>query len=129
MQVHYSRSGKSETDLTQIGLYFARGPVDKQMRGLPVFALPLLIPPGVAHHETRAASAPLPAGITVRELWPHMHLLGRDMTLTASLPDGTTQPLVKVVDWDFDWQTRFVLKEPRLLPCGSTVHLVAHYDN
>jgi Copper type II ascorbate-dependent monooxygenase, C-terminal domain len=129
LQVHYSRSGKTETDLTQIGLYFARGPVDKQMRVMAVLALPLLIPPGDAHYETRAASAPLPAGITVREVWPHMHLLGRDMTLTAALPDGTTQPLVKVADWDFNWQTRYVLKEPKALPRGSTVRLLAHYDN
>jgi hypothetical protein len=129
MQVHYSKTGKPELDRTRVGLYFAKAPVARQMRVLPVAAFPLRIPPGETRHEVRAASVPLPRGITVRELWPHMHLLGRDLTLTASLPDGTASTLVKVVDWDFAWQTRYVLREPRKLPRGTTIRLVAHYDN
>jgi hypothetical protein len=129
MQVHYSRTGKPESDLTRVGLYYSKAPVARQMRVLPVAALPLRIPPGEANHEVRGASPPMPEAITVRELWPHMHLLGRDMTLTATLPDGTNPTLVKVVDWDFSWQTRYVLREPRKLPRGSMVRLTAHYDN
>src|SRR5206468_3650971 len=37
LQVHYHRSGKPERDATAIGLYFARGPIDKQIRPGAVF--------------------------------------------------------------------------------------------
>src|SRR4029077_7919804 len=36
LQVHYHKSGKPETDATSIGVYFARGPIDKQIRGAAV---------------------------------------------------------------------------------------------
>jgi hypothetical protein len=58
-----------------------------------------------------------------------MHLLGRDMKVTATLPDGTLMPLVHVDNWDFNWQTSYVFKTPLHLPAGSRVDLEAHYDN
>ena len=32
MQVHYHKSGKAETDATSVGLYFAKEPVEKELR-------------------------------------------------------------------------------------------------
>ena len=36
MQVHYHRDGRLERDRTQVGLYFAKKPLEKQMLGLVV---------------------------------------------------------------------------------------------
>ena len=58
-----------------------------------------------------------------------MHLLGREMKVWATLPDGTEKPLVWIKDWDFNWQATYQLKEPLFLPKGSKVHLLAYYDN
>ena len=128
LQVHYHRTGKPETDRTKIGVYFTEGPVDKQMRVFPLVALPLRIPAGEKNYEAKAA-LPVPADVTVLGVMPHMHLVARDMTVNATLPDGTKQKMVSVPDWDFNWQTTYYFKEPVKLPAGTWLNLVAHYDN
>lgn len=128
LQVHYHKSGKPETDRTKIGLYFSKTPVDKRVRTVPMLYLPLRIPAGdkqyVVHTDMKA-----PADITVQGIMPHMHLLGREMTVTATPPNGATRKLVHVPDWDFNWQTTYAFKEPVPLPVGSKLELSARYDN
>ena len=58
-----------------------------------------------------------------------MHRLGREMKVTATLPDGTVKPLVWVTDWDFNWQQTYAFRQPLKLPHGSRLELVASYDN
>ena len=65
----------------------------------------------------------------LHSIMPHMHLLGREMKVTATLPDGTLLPLVHVNNWDFNWQTGYQFKTPLHLPAGSRVDLEARYDN
>jgi hypothetical protein len=60
---------------------------------------------------------------------PHMHLLGREMKVTATTPDGDIIPLVHVPDWDFNWQSTYTFKKPIHLPPGSRVDLQARFDN
>lgn len=128
LQVHYHRSGKVEKDRTKVGLYFTKTPVDKRIRGWPIAKLALRIPPGDSNYVVHA-SLPVKFNVTLYRVTPHMHLLGRDMKLTATLPDGKLIPLVHVNNWDFNWQTGYVLKTPLHLPAGSKVDLEAHYDN
>ncbi len=58
-----------------------------------------------------------------------MHLLGHDMTVTATLPNGMKRELIHVEPYDFNWQTRYTYKEPVRLPKGTRLDVVAHYDN
>lgn len=129
LQVHYHASGKKESDQTQIGIYFAKKPVDKRLRIMPVFA-GLNIPAGDAHYTTRGTwPLPITDDISVLEVMPHMHLLGKDMTVTATLPDQKQETMIKVPNWDFNWQTTYMYKQPLKLPANSKISLVAHYDN
>jgi hypothetical protein len=128
LQVHYHKTGKPEADRTKIGVYFSKGPVDKRVRVAPVLHRALQIPAGDSNYVVEAGM-PVPADVTVLGVTPHMHLLGREMTVTAALPDGTQKPLVRVPDWNFNWQTTYSFQEPRKLPKGSRIHLVARYDN
>lgn len=128
LQVHYHKSGKPETDLTKIGLHFAKWPVDKRIRNLMVINPLLRIPPGDSNVMI-SAEKPVNKDITILSVTPHMHLLGKEMKLTAKLPDGTDKKLVNVTDWDFNWQTIYGFKEPIKLPAGSQVDLAARYDN
>lgn len=128
LQIHYHRDGKPETDLTRIGLYLSKAPVDKRLRMLPIVDPLLYIPPGDAHYMA-AATTVIPEDITARDIMPHMHLLGHDMTMTAALPSGAVEPMVKVTDWDFNWQTKYTYQDPLKLPKGTKIRLTAHYDN
>lgn len=136
LQVHYHKSGKPETDASTIGLYFAKGPVDKQIRSAVVmpprprlFGRPQLrIPAGSARHEVKGET-------TIRQdshllaVFPHMHLLGRDFVMTAVRPDGSRQTLIRIDDWDFNWQNPYEFLKPVALPKGTKVEMLAHFDN
>ena len=128
LQVHYHRDGKPESDETQIGLTFAKTAIDKRMRNAALGNVLIAIKPGDAHYEVKAALT-VPEDVTVYDVLPHMHWLGHDMTVMATLPDGTTQQLVKVEPYDFNWQTRYTYREPVKLPKGTKLNLVSHYDN
>jgi len=60
---------------------------------------------------------------------PHMHLLGREMRVTVTYPDGTSRPLVYIDDRDFHWQGFYTFRTPVPLPGGSRVDVEAVYDN
>ncbi len=128
LQVHYHKGGKAETDLTRLGLYFCKGPVDKRVRTSMVINPFLRIPAGDSNYSIQA-SLPVPADVTVINVTPHMHLLGKSMKVTANLPDGTPKQVVNIPDWDFNWQTTYTFKEPLKLPGKSNLSLIARYDN
>ncbi|MHB8635887.1 MAG: EF-hand domain-containing protein [Fimbriimonadaceae bacterium] len=128
LQVHYHRDGKPEEDDTQIGLRFAKTPIDKRIRTAALGNPFISIPPGDAHYEVKA-NLTVPEDVTVYDVLPHMHWLGHDMTVTATLPNGSTQRLIKVEPYDFNWQTRYTYRDPIKLPKGTKLSLVAHYDN
>lgn len=128
MQVHYHPSGKPEMDKTKIAIYFCKKPVDKQLRIFPILAA-LNIPPGEANYRVKSYDFPVPFDATVIEVMPHMHLLGKEMIITATLPDGAKKTMVSVPNYDFNWQTTYSYKEPVKIPKGSTISLTARYDN
>ncbi len=131
MQVHYhNRTGAVAQDRTQIGLHFARTPVDKRIRSIPVLNRGFLIPAGAARHEVRASyTLPPTWNLHAIAVSPHMHLLGREMTVTATHPDGTVLPLIRIDDWDFHWQGTYTFARPVPLPGGTRIDVVALYDN
>jgi len=62
-------------------------------------------------------------------LSPHMHYLGTSWEVWLENPDGQKENLIKINDWDFNWQGGYYFT--RLIPAkkGSTIHAVANYDN
>ncbi len=136
LQVHYHRDGKVETDASSIGIYFAKEPIDKLVRGslvLPpragLFSRPKLsIPAGDPNYEVRGEWTAR-ADIHLHALTPHMHWLGKDLLLTAVFPDGKKRTLIKVDHWDFNWQDIYDFQSPVAIPAGTKVELLAHFDN
>jgi mono/diheme cytochrome c family protein len=129
MQLHYHPSGKAETDRSSVGIYFTKEPATKLIGGLAVRSRSLNIPAGEQRHQVTAESEPLPVPVNVLSVAPHMHLLGRQMKVTAKTPTGELVPLVWIPDWDFNWQGGYAFVEPVRLPAGSVVQLEAEYDN
>jgi hypothetical protein len=58
-----------------------------------------------------------------------MHLRGKDFRFEVEYPDGTREILLDVPHYDFNWQLRYDLVEPKLIPKGSRIHCVGHFDN
>jgi mono/diheme cytochrome c family protein len=131
IQVHYNNHADSAgTDLTRMALRFAREPVDKRVRSIPILNRTFTIPAGERRHEV-AASWTIPSGWALHALAvsPHMHLLGREMKVTATYPDGTVRPLIYIDDWDFHWQGAYTFTSPVPLPGGTRIDMQAVYDN
>ncbi len=128
MQVHYNKSGKPETDLTKVGLYFSKQPVDQEMDLAWLFNVFVNIPAGAKQHK-QVYQQRIPADITVYAVMPHMHLLGREMKAWVEKPDKSVTPLIHVEDWDFNWQLNYIFKEPIKVPKGSKIIVEAIYDN
>ena len=128
LQVHYHKSGKPETDLTKVGLYFTQKPVDKVLRVFPMIYPLLNIPPGQPDYKVKT-SFTVPEDVTVRQVLPHMHWLGHAMTVTAKTPGADAAPLIDVPDYDFNWQMTYTYKDPVELPKGTRLRLTADYDN
>jgi len=127
-QVHYTTNGTASTDKSRIGLIFAKEPPKREVRtGMilnPLFA----IPPGAANHEIQA-EATFTEDVNVWSMHPHMHLRGKDMTYTATYPDGRSEIVLRVPKFDFGWQTDYWLAKPLMMPKGSKISVSAHYDN
>jgi hypothetical protein len=128
LQVHYHPSGKPERDRSRIGLYFCKAPVRRTLQWNGAANLDFVLPPGRANIAVRA-SWYVPVAVEALAVAPHMHRLGRDMTMTVTYPDGRSALLIRIDDWDFNWQNTYYFERPVDLPRGSVVRVIAHFDN
>jgi hypothetical protein len=127
LMIHYHPTGKPETDQTSFALYFAKDKV-WPLAGLDLRVLPISIPAGEKRFRLHD-SYTLPAAVEVFRITPHMHLLGREMKVTATLPDGTVKPMIWIKDWDFNWQGAYTYKDRVALPKGTKLEMEAFFDN
>ena len=128
MQVHYYRTGHVEYDRSRLGLYFSKTPDTARLHIGSAINSEFVIPPGEAWHEV-LASRKVKEDVYLLGTSPHMHLLGRDMRLVATTPEGEAHDLIWIKDWDFNWQDAYHYQVPLFLPTGTTIELVAHFDN
>ncbi|PCJ56510.1 MAG: hypothetical protein COA73_11930 [Candidatus Hydrogenedentota bacterium] len=127
--MHYHPSGEDATDQTRIGLHFAdEKDIEKELTNLWVMNTGFMIPAGADNHEVRAQYSFQQDG-KILGFAPHMHYRGKDFSYTATYPDGTSEVLFAVDNYDFNWQTNYVLEEPIAIPEGTIIEAVAHYDN
>ncbi|MHC5544897.1 monooxygenase, partial [Singulisphaera rosea] len=71
----------------------------------------------------------VPVDVEALAVTPHMHHLGRDMTMSVTFPGGLTEDLISIRDWDPAWQHTYDFEKPMYIPKGSVVKVVAHFDN
>lgn len=129
MQVHYHPDGKPETDRTKIGLYFATKKVKQTLHWALAGKFDLVIPKDDANFKAVAYPWKLPLDVYAHAVTPHMHMLGKDMSVSVTYPDGRVEQLVKIPDWDFGWQNTYYFQKPIFLPAGTVLNVDAHYDN
>jgi hypothetical protein len=129
LQIHYVTTGKPEKCQISVGFKFASGIVQKRLRHKLLEDNEFEIPPGAPAYPVSNAKE-FEADADGIALFVHMHLRGRDMTFRAHYPDGTTETLLMVPNYSFDWQMPYRW-EPgkKRFPKGTRLEAVAHYDN
>lgn len=135
VQMHYHPTGKPEVDQSELGIYFVPKPVSESLQepGKLVGSIWLAnyemdIAPGVSDYM-RSTEYTLPREVTMVGVVPHMHLLGKSMRVTATLPDGTKQTLIDVPEWNYNWQDEYYFERPFVLPAQTRLHVTAVFDN
>ena len=129
LNMHLQPSGKPEEVRPSIGLYFT----DKPETRFPlVFELEndnaLDIPAG-ARDFAISDDFTLPMAVDVLAIYPHAHYLGKLLEAWATLPDGSKKWLIRIPDWDPNWQAVYYYREPVALPKDAVIHMRYHYDN
>jgi Flp pilus assembly protein TadD len=129
LNTHMHPSGKPEEVRPTIGLYFTEKP---QTRFPLLLQLEddedLDIPAGAADF-TVSDSFRLPMDVDVLAVYPHAHYLGKRLEAYATLPDGTRKWLIRIPQWDSNWQAVYDYREPLFLPKGTVIAMRYHYDN
>ena len=128
LQLHMLPTGKPESVNPKLALFFA----DKEPT-LPSYVFQLRnydidIPPEDSNY-LRTGSMRVPVPVKVVSVYPHAHYLGKDIQLYAKLPNGDTQWLLRIPDWDFNWHGDYRFKDPIDLPAQSTLHMAYTFDN
>lgn len=129
LNVHLRPNGKPETVAPMIGMYFTAQPQKKFPMLLQLEHDSIIdIPAGEKDFPVND-DVTLPLDVDVLAIYPHAHYLGKLMEGYATLPDGSRKPLIRIPDWDLNWQGVYRLKAPLRLPKGTVVSMRYHYDN
>jgi peroxiredoxin len=129
-EMHYTPNGSVQEDTTKIGLVFVDlDQVDQEVITTEIGNTDFVIPPGAEHHVVTATSRPTTEEVVLLSMSPHMHLRGKAFRYELVLPSGEREVLLDVPAYDFNWQTRYLLAEPRRLPVGSAIFCRAVFDN
>jgi hypothetical protein len=129
LNVHMQPSGKVETVRPIIGLYFT----DQKPQKFPLLIQlehdgALNIPPG-AHDFTVSDDFKLPRDANVLAVYPHAHYLGHVLDAYATLPSGERKTIIRIANWDPNWQSVYQYREPLFLPKDTVISMRYHYDN
>ena len=128
-QMHYTPIGTEQEDLSSLGLVFADpDEVTHELVGGSVGNMSFRIPAGDPDHVVKARYK-MRREATWLSLMPHTHVRGTSFRYEAKYPDGTTEVLLDVPKYDFNWQLWYDFASPKVLPKGTWVYCEAHYDN
>jgi mono/diheme cytochrome c family protein len=127
-QMHYTTNGQVTKDRTKIGFVFAKEPAKKTLMTGNAANGRFAIPPGDPNYEVKSSKT-FNEDVMITSFMPHMHVRGKSFIYTAVYPDGRSEILLNVPKYDFNWQLTYLPKKPILLPKGTRLDCVAHYDN
>lgn len=129
IQIHYVTTGKPETDQMRVGIRYAKGTITKRTHHQRIRPETIAIPPGEPFYRMSAEET-IPHNATVIALFSHMHTRGRDMTFFADYPDGHSETLLTIPNYNFDWQLAYQYAPgAKRFPKGTKIRTVSHYDN
>lgn len=129
LQIHYTTTGVEEKCRIQIGLRYPRRTVNKQFRHFLLDPRGWRIPAGDPAFRIDASHT-LEHDATLLGLFTHMHVRGRDMSFFAKPTDRERELLLRIPNFNFEWQLGYELPTgSRRYPKGTAIEATAHFDN
>lgn len=138
--MHYTPTGKEETDRTKLGIWISKEPIHYEVitatAAMEVYREGKQIQRGeIPNIPPRTDNWPIVGvmrvknDITVYSMSPHMHFRGKDMQYSVKYPDGRDEVLLNVPNYNYEWQLNYEFANPPKIPAGSVITVRAHYDN
>jgi hypothetical protein len=128
LQMHYTTSGKQTVDATEIGLFLYDEPPTYVMAGGVAGQRRFLVPAYAKEHKLEGEQL-IERDAYLYSMMPHMHFRGKYMSYTAIYPDGSSELLLSVPRYEFNWQFAYELEEPLFLPAGTRLVVKGAMDN
>ncbi|MGI9283805.1 MAG: hypothetical protein ACR2P1_00280 [Pseudomonadales bacterium] len=127
-QMHYTPFGKATTDRTRVGLYFADKPPKKFLRQQVVVNTSIEIPANTEQHQEYAYFE-FWDDATIYSLVPHSHYRGKSSSFELQYPNGESELILSVPNYDFNWQRTYAFVEPKKVPKGTKIVHSTIYNN
>ena len=127
-QMHYTAHGHEMKDRTTVGFRFAKEMPDEQIFASQFINGTFTLPAGA---KDVSVPAEMTFGQPVR-IWgmmPHTHLRGTRWHYTLQRPDSSSEVILDVPRYDFNWQTYYMFAKPLEVPAGAKITSMAWYDN
>ena len=128
LQMHYTPNGQAVKDRTRVGVMYAKEAPKQAILTLQMGNDKFVIPPGDPAYRV-AVSGTLPNDALLIGLFPHMHLRGKSFEYSVMRPNGNVETLLRIDNYDFNWQLNYRLRKPRLIPAGTRLVWTAYFDN
>jgi hypothetical protein len=133
---HIHAVGEAVTGGSELGLWLYKKGEEPKKRsylvgftGLKNGAEALDIPPN-SFAYTEGFNV-LKENTIITNFQPHFHLRGKAMQVEAIFPDGRTQTISYVKDFNFNWMTNYIYTDEAapVFPKGTIIKVSAYYDN
>ena len=132
--LHYPEGSLGQLDSTKVRFYFhPQGTVIREIsneflinEGL--YGAPFYLPPNQIT-EITGSYGPTTQDYSFMSVFPHMHLLGKDIVFYAVTPLSDTINLIRINNWDFEWQGDYYFEKFLKIPAGSIIYAKGNYDN
>lgn len=129
LNLHLQPTGKEEAVRAEVGIYFAsHAPTRFPMLVQLEHDGAIDIPPG-DRAFTITDDLTLPVDVDVLAIYPHAHYVGKTVEAWATLPNGERRWLIRIPDWDINWQAVYEYRHPISLPKGTKLAMRVTYDN
>jgi Copper type II ascorbate-dependent monooxygenase, C-terminal domain len=131
--IHYAPNTKAEVDQSSINIFYEKGKIEHEIKTAIIAENYIQNKPFYIKPDTIitffSRTEPLGYPINIVSVQPHMHQIGKKLRAYCITPDGDLIPLVKINDWDFNFQQTYQFKEVLKVPIGSVIYLEGTFDN
>jgi hypothetical protein len=134
LQIHYAPWPLAESDSSSVNIFFAKKPIRRFVQAKIMLPFDLVdgpfsfvIPAGQV--KSFHGIWNVPQDVSLLALAPHCHLLGKAWEVYFEDSQGARTNLIRINDWNFNWQGAYFPERLIKIPAGSKVHAFASYDN
>ncbi|HEY5691990.1 MAG TPA: hypothetical protein VIS49_11075 [Cyclobacteriaceae bacterium] len=132
LNMHYSPSSIKQEDQSTINFFFSDVKVERIVQTLTLREVDIVNQPFYIFAETTPTffiNYRVPKDMSIISVLPHMHFIGKNFKATAETPTGESIPLIRINEWDFNWQMTYQYEKLIKIPAGSYIRVEAQYDN